>query len=206
VSESQEKTFSEPFPYPSNPLLRWLFKSPIFLWRLGLGLVVGKLFMIMTTTGRKSGLPRPTAIEFHEYKGRKYVYSAWGDKADWYKNILADPRVTIQTARGTEHVIARRLIADHELAEAFEFVIHNPAMRRWVQTLGFRFGLKEFLAHKDRFYLMTFDPTDEPTPPPLEADLKWVWLVIVASALIGLLCVLLRQRHTSILFTDLHQL
>jgi len=185
VSGVRGETFSELLPYPSNPLLRWLFKSPIFLWRLGLGLVVGRLFMIVTTTGRKSGLPRPTAIEFHEYKGRKYVYCAWGDKADWYKNILADPRVTIQTASGMEHVIARRVTADRELAETFDFVAHNPAMQRWIRTLGFRLSLGEFLAHKDRFYLMTFDPTDKPTPPPLEADLKWVWLVIVASALIA---------------------
>lgn len=165
--------------YPSSWLLKQAFKAPIPLWRMGLGFLVGKLFMVLTTTGRKSGQPRHTAVEFHKYKGRKYVYSGFGEKADWYKNILADPRVTIQTASGMEHVIARRITDEGELVEAFEFVAHNPTLKRWVQALGFRLNLDEFIAQKERFYLVTFDPTDEPTPSPLEADLKWIWLVIV---------------------------
>jgi deazaflavin-dependent oxidoreductase (nitroreductase family) len=179
--------------YPSSRLLKQAFKAPIPLWRIGLGFLVGKLFMILTTTGRKSGLPRHTAIEFHEYKGRKYIYSGFGEKADWYKNILADPRVTIQTASGTEHVIARRITDEGDLAEAFQFVAHNPTMKRWIQAIGFRLNLDEFIDMKDRLFLVTFDPTEKPTPLPLEADLKWIWLVIVpVSILIGWL--LIRQR------------
>jgi deazaflavin-dependent oxidoreductase (nitroreductase family) len=157
---------------------------------MGLGFLVGKIFMILTTTGRKSNQPRHTAIEFHEYKGRKYVYSGFGEKSDWYKNILVDPHVTIQTASGTEKVIARRITDEKELAKAFEFVSHNPTMKRWVQALGFRLNLDEFIAKKDCFYLFTFDPTGESTPPPLESDLKWVWLMIIlGSILIGWLLV-----------------
>jgi deazaflavin-dependent oxidoreductase (nitroreductase family) len=165
--------------YPSSWLLKQAFKMPIPMWRMGLGFLVGKLFMIMTTIGRKSGQPRQTAIEFHEHAGRKYVYSAFGENADWYKNIFADPRVTIQTASGTEHVIARRIVSEKDLTVAFEFVTHNPTMKKWVQVLGFHLNLDEFIARKDRFFLITFDPIDEPTPPPLKADLKWIWLVIV---------------------------
>jgi deazaflavin-dependent oxidoreductase (nitroreductase family) len=88
---------TELLPYPSHPVLRALFKSPILLYRLGLGWLVGRLFMILTTTGRKSGLPRPTAIEYHRLHGRKYVMNAYGTKSDWYRNLLADPLVTIQS-------------------------------------------------------------------------------------------------------------
>jgi deazaflavin-dependent oxidoreductase (nitroreductase family) len=158
--------------YPSSRLLKQAFKVPIPLWRMGLGFPVGRLFMILTTTGRKSGRLRHTAIEFHEHKGRKYIYSAFGEKADWYKNFLADPHVTIQTASGAEHMMARRLTDEKELAEAFEFVVRNPTIKRWVQALGFRLNLDEFVAQKAHFYLVTFDPTHEPTPRPLEADLK----------------------------------
>ena len=114
------------------------------------------------------------------------MYSAFGEKADWYKNILADPRITIQTASGTECVIARRIANEGELAEAFEFVAQNPTMKRWVQALGFRLNRDDFVTQIDRFYLVTFDPIDEPTPLPLKADLKWKWLVIVlVSILLG---------------------
>jgi deazaflavin-dependent oxidoreductase (nitroreductase family) len=141
--------------------------------------------MVMTTTGRKSGSPRHTAIEFHQHKGRKYVFSAWGNEADWYKNILADPSVTIQTTEGTEHVVARRVTRDDELTEAFELVERNPTMRRWVRLLGVQLTEDDFIAHKDSYHLLTFDPANEPTPPPLRVDLWWVWLLVLAALLAG---------------------
>ena len=39
----------------------------------------------------------------------------------------------------------------------------------------------DILAKKDRIYMLTFDPTDEPTPPPLEADLAWVWALVLGA-------------------------
>lgn len=174
----------ESIPYPSHPAMKWLFKSPLLLWRLGLGSLVGRLFMIMTTTGRKSGQPRHTAIEYHIWRGRKYVLAAW-PKSDWYRNLQADPRLTIQTAVGSESVIARRMIDDAELADVYEFAAANPLMRRFWQLLGFDLNLESFLAHKDQFHLLTFEPTAEPTPTPLAADLVWVWPVVLAF---GLLC------------------
>jgi hypothetical protein len=39
--------------------VKWLFQSPILLYRLGLGFLVGRLFMVMTTVGRKSGATAP---------------------------------------------------------------------------------------------------------------------------------------------------
>src|SRR5690242_12710049 len=73
-------------PAPS-PLTRALAKGPVLLWRLGLGRLLDRWLMIMTTTGRKSGLPRRTAIQFFTYHGRRYVYGAHGAQADWYRNI-----------------------------------------------------------------------------------------------------------------------
>ena len=39
------------------------------------------------------------------------------------------------------------------------------------------------MAQKDRFIILTFDRTDEPTPSPLEADLRWVTFVALSIAL-----------------------
>ena len=55
-----------PIPYPDTPLMKHAYRFPVLLYRLGLGRLAGRLFMILTTTGRSSGLPRRTAIEFHE--------------------------------------------------------------------------------------------------------------------------------------------
>lgn len=172
----------ESLPYPSG-LTKWLLKSPILLYRLGLGFVVGRIFMVMTTLGRKSGQPRQTAIEFYEFRGRNYVFSAWGKKADWLQNIQANPLVTIQTWRGAQSVTARRLTTDAELAEAFEYAIANPSMRAVLKSVGFALTLEQFIAQKERLVFVTFDPTDQPTPEPIRIDLWWVWLAVIAVIL-----------------------
>lgn len=56
--------------YLTSKQLKNAFKIPIFLWRMGLGFLIDRIFMILTTEGRRSGKPRRTAIEFHQYKGR----------------------------------------------------------------------------------------------------------------------------------------
>jgi deazaflavin-dependent oxidoreductase (nitroreductase family) len=173
------KTWLESLPYPAG-LTKWLYKSPILFFRLGLGFLVGRIFMIMTTVGRKSGQPRRTAIEFHEHERRKYVFSAWGTKADWYRNIETNPCITIQTWRGAESVLARRITSQGELAEAFAFAMSNPSMRMVLKSAGFSQTLEQFLAQKDRFTFITFDPTDHPVPELLKADLWWLWLIVLA--------------------------
>lgn len=184
MTETRPIPILEAIPYPSNPILKQLFKGPVLLWRLGMGPLIGRLFMILTTTGRRSGLPRRTALEFHLHKGRKYVMCAWSN-SDWYRNILVDPRVTLQTSRGTDRALARRLTSHDEWAEAYEFVERHPYMRLWARLLGFRLSREEFIAKKDHLYLVTFDPTDQPTPPALDADLRWVWAVAALAGLLG---------------------
>lgn len=186
MTDKSGKSWVESMPYPSG-LAKWLFKSPILFHRLGLSFLAGRIFMVMTTIGRKSGSLRRTAIEFHEFRGRKYVFGNWGAKADWYRNIEAQPNITIQTWRGAESVTARKLVTESELAEAFEYSMSNPSMRMVLKAIGFELNLEQFIAHKDRFTFVTFDPTDQSTPPPLEADLWWVWLVAAAIVFVVIL-------------------
>jgi len=168
-------------PYPSNPFYKTLSKGPVLMWRLGLGPVLGRLFMILTTRGRKSGLPRHTPVEFREFAGRKYVYDAHGARSDWYRNIEADSRVTIQTARGTEGAIARRVVDDAELEDAYSLVTLNPLVQQWTKELGPEAARQRFLAEKERFFVLTFDPSYEATPTSVDADLVWVWGVVLAA-------------------------
>ncbi len=192
MSPAGRKIRSAPFPYPRNRVVKAIFASPLMLYRLGLGRVAGRVFMVLTTTGRRTGLPRHTVLEFHEYHGRRYVYSAFGESADWYRNVLADPHVTIQTAAGIESTIARRVSNDQELLEAFGYIESSPAMRAWTRVLGVNLDRESFIAGKEGFCLVTFDPTTESAPPPLKADLKWLWPIMVAClAIVSMLILLL---------------
>ncbi len=69
------------------------FKS---LYALGLGPLVGRLILLLTTTGRRSGLPRMTALQYEEIDGDIYLGSSKGVFASWVKNILADAHVAIR--------------------------------------------------------------------------------------------------------------
>jgi deazaflavin-dependent oxidoreductase (nitroreductase family) len=55
-----------------------------------------RLVLLLTTTGRKSGLPRLTPLQFEQIDGDYYVGSARGAQADWFRNLLADPCVEVQ--------------------------------------------------------------------------------------------------------------
>lgn len=173
-----DKLLTERLTYPAGTPLKYLYKTPILLYRMGLGKLIGRLFMIMTTTGRKSGLPRRTAIEYHQYNGRKYVMVGW-TQSDWYKNIRANPLMTIQTADGAEPVQAHVVESVEEREQAWKVAEHSPGIQMAMHLSGAQLTRDEFVAQKDRFVLITFDPTDEATPLPLEADLKWMPPVIL---------------------------
>lgn len=181
-------------PYPDNPAMQALFRSPMLLYRLGLAPLVGQLFMVITTTGRKSGEPRRAVVEYHSYDGKKYALAAWPN-SDWYRNLQANPRATIQTADGVEHVVARRLTDDAELAEVYDntYAKAGEELRQLWEAMGFNLDRDEFLAHKDDFHLLAFEPAGmsagAPSQPPLEEDLRWVWPALLAGlvALGGLL-------------------
>jgi len=69
---------------------------PQFIYSIGLGPIYGKMVLLLTTTGRKSGLPRVTPLQYEEIDGKIVIASARGTKADWYQNIVADQRVQVR--------------------------------------------------------------------------------------------------------------
>ena len=174
----------ENIPYPTHPMLKVFFKTPLLLWRLGLGRFVGNIFLVLTTRGRRTGRPRHTMVEFHTHRGRKFVVAAW-PQSDWYRNLQSDPVVTIQTAAGTETVRARRLVEAEELGDVFDFLDKNPLLRRFWQFIGLDLSTENVLKRKDDYHILTFDPTGETGPPPLAADLPWVLPVVLLSAVAG---------------------
>ncbi|MFX0201689.1 MAG: nitroreductase/quinone reductase family protein, partial [Candidatus Hodarchaeota archaeon] len=78
-----------------------LMKGPILLYRIGLGHIVGTIVLLLTTTGRKTGIARVTPLQYEKIDGDYYVGAVRGKKADWIRNILADPNVKIQVK--TDH-------------------------------------------------------------------------------------------------------
>jgi deazaflavin-dependent oxidoreductase (nitroreductase family) len=54
------------------------------------------MFLYLTTTGRRTGLAREIEIWFTELGGHFYVIAEHGERANWVRNIRADPRVHVR--------------------------------------------------------------------------------------------------------------
>ncbi|MHA1143677.1 MAG: nitroreductase family deazaflavin-dependent oxidoreductase [Candidatus Helarchaeota archaeon] len=51
----------------------------------------GRVFLLLTTIGRKSGKIRRTPLEYHRIDGKIHIFSGRGEEADWLKNLRANP-------------------------------------------------------------------------------------------------------------------
>lgn len=77
-------------------LMRWLLRLPILFYRLNLGWLFGRRFLLLMHTGRSSGKPRATVLEVLRYEAdthRCIIASGWGTRSQWYRNVMHDPRV-----------------------------------------------------------------------------------------------------------------
>ena len=98
-------------------ILRLIHLPPRIAYTLGLGGLIGHFVLLLTTSGRRSGKPRVTPLQYEEIDGRFYLGAALGEKADWVNNIRANPRVQLRVKSrrlsGTARVVGDpRQIAD----------------------------------------------------------------------------------------------
>lgn len=76
---------------------RAIVRLPISLFRWGLGFVFGGRLLMLEHLGRKSGRVRSVVLEIIDRPaaGGYVVVSGFGEKAQWFRNISADPRVRV---------------------------------------------------------------------------------------------------------------
>ena len=78
-------------------------------------------YLYLTTTGRKTGLPREIEIWFVAHAGRFYILAEHFHRTQWVKNILADPHVRVRI-NGREFAATARVL---------DFVLRR-VMMRWI--------------------------------------------------------------------------
>lgn len=101
--------------------------------------------LLAITTGRKSGRPRTVALTFMPLGDNHVVGAGLGQRCDWYRNLLANPEVTVQV--GTRRFEAREepvqdVARRHELMEQMLPYWNRygpPAPIRWLLRRFFRF-------------------------------------------------------------------
>jgi deazaflavin-dependent oxidoreductase (nitroreductase family) len=109
-------------PRPPNHVMRTLYA-------IGLGPLVGRLVLLLTTTGRKTGLPRVTPLQYEEIDGAIYLGSSRGQKADWFRNTLANPHVEVRVKSRRFRGIAETVTDPQRIADFLELRLkRHPKM------------------------------------------------------------------------------
>jgi deazaflavin-dependent oxidoreductase (nitroreductase family) len=77
--------------------VRWIVRSPVTVYRARMGLLFGSRMLMLEHTGRSTGALRYVVLEVigHPDPGTYVVVSGFGAKAQWYRNVRANPHVRI---------------------------------------------------------------------------------------------------------------
>lgn len=74
-------------------------------------------YLYLTTTGRRTGLPREIEIWFVAHGGSLYVFAEQFHRAQWVRNIMRTPRVRVRLAGRSHGATAAMLDRDRDAAE-----------------------------------------------------------------------------------------
>lgn len=160
-----QKLSAPKLPDPPRGMKAILWRFPIWFYRLKLGWMFGHRALLLTHTGRISGLPRQAMLEVvhcDKESNTHFVASGFGEQADWYKNIIKTPEVIIQAAGKQIPVIAERLtIEDAEEVFRDYHRRHPKALRGLAGLIGYKIpdDEAEMLAFfRDQIPIIAFRP------------------------------------------------
>ena len=87
INEDKEKN--------KRTLNNWKKFNKVFVFFYKIGLLpllgVGWFILLLYNKGRKTGKTRVTPIEYRRRKGSLILFSARGQRSDWYRNLVANP-------------------------------------------------------------------------------------------------------------------
>jgi deazaflavin-dependent oxidoreductase (nitroreductase family) len=125
---------------PPTGFTRLLARMPIIAYKIGLGWLFGKRFLLLNHIGRKSGLTRQAVLEVvtHDPETGTFVIAVgFGEKSQWYQNLLANPDVSIQVGRRKLDVHAEQLSPEEAGEILLAFAKKYPFEARFVNVLGY---------------------------------------------------------------------
>lgn len=186
--------------HPHARGMRQALAGPLLAWRLGLGPVLsrkvirGARLVALTVTGRKTGAPRHLPVAVHELGDRTYLWCPYGSRARWFHNLAANPVVTVQSHRGAHAMRAVPLDGLDEVRTVVEDLrrFDEAFLRSYLESEGVPDTPEGIAEHADRLHLRWLEPTTEPGPRGVQADLLWFWLLPVVGAAAGAVAALRR--------------
>jgi deazaflavin-dependent oxidoreductase (nitroreductase family) len=166
--------------------LRQAFKTlnrfMLLMWRLGLGYwinfwpgVVGRI-MVITHTGRKTGLRRRTPVNYALIDGEIYCIAGFGKLTDWYRNIIANPDLEVWLPDSWWAGVAED-ISDSEdrLSLLREVIIASGFAGRLAGLDPYNMSDEAFTEATAEYRLLRIRRSAPRTGPEGPGDLAWIW-------------------------------
>jgi deazaflavin-dependent oxidoreductase (nitroreductase family) len=170
----------------------------MLMWRLGLGSwvnawpEVGGRIMVITHTGRKTGIKRRTPVNYAIADGEIYCTAGFGSVSDWFRNITANPELEVWLPDGWWAGVAE---------DVTESETRIPLLRQVLIASGFAaraagidpVGMtnEELDTATAGYRLIRIRRTEARTGPGGPGELAWVWPL---ATMLLLPLVLLRRR------------
>jgi deazaflavin-dependent oxidoreductase (nitroreductase family) len=148
---------------------RFIKRPPQVAYALGLGPLIGRLILLLTTTGRVTGKSRITPLQYEEIDGVFWVGATLGLKSDWVRNILADPQVEVRVKSNRFKGFAEVFTDLDKIVEFLEIRLQNhPRMVGAMLKAG---GIPsnppraELENYGAQFVVVAIHPIDSEAPP-----------------------------------------
>jgi deazaflavin-dependent oxidoreductase (nitroreductase family) len=113
---------------------RRLMRAPIWIYKARAGALFGSRILMLEHIGRKSGAPRYAVLEVvdHPAADTYVVASGFGRKAQWFRNIRANPRVRVYAGSHAPAPATARILDQQEADRALAAYRSRHA-RAWEQ-------------------------------------------------------------------------
>lgn len=169
-------------------------RGMVLMWRLGLGRLAGVWpqgfgrLLVIEHTGRRSGSSYLTPVNYTTVGDDHYCVAAFGERTDWYRNLLATPNTAVWLPDGRWEVDVADVSNDPQRLELMRGVLIDSGFAADMVGLHPRTIGNEDLADATATYrLVRVRPLRRQPAPNGPGDLTWIWAPIGAAAALMLL-------------------
>lgn len=132
-------------------LYRKFKPGPIMAYKLGLGPLIGRVVLLLTTTGRKTGLARVTPLQYELIDGVYHIGAVFGLRADWVRNIQSNPHVLLRVRNKTFSGKAEISTDPDDLADFIQYRLNKHP-----RLIGLIMRLDGFKSNPSRAELLEY--------------------------------------------------
>jgi deazaflavin-dependent oxidoreductase (nitroreductase family) len=137
-------------------------------------------WMLLRTTGRRSGRPREVALGYAIVDGSVYCSAGFGPRTQWYRNLLADPRVEVVLAGGAFAGMAETVTDEAELDRAWRALIRSLGVLGRAFVCAPDAPATELVARTANLPLVRIRPVGIAAGPADPGGWLWITLTVVA--------------------------